>query len=173
MKVADIMTTEVHHCRVGDRLDCVAKSLWDHDCGALPVVDGRGRTVGMITDRDVCMAAYTTGRTLAAITVTCASSHGVHSVTPDDSIEHAESVMKMHRVRRLPVIDIGGNLIGILSLADIARHAHPSAPPAPGAEVTDALDSERVASTAAAVFRSHNPHAHAMNLHTLVGLRDR
>jgi CBS-domain-containing membrane protein len=167
------MTTEVHHCRVGDTLERVAQNLWDHDCGALPVVDRHGQTVGMITDRDVCMAAYTTGRPLATIPVMVAASHGVHSVTPDDSIEHAESVMKMHRVRRLPVIDIGGNIVGMLSLADVVRHAHPSAPPPPPAEVADALDADRVASTLAVLFRSHDPRAHPMNLHTLVGVRGR
>lgn len=170
MRVADIMTTEVHRCLVGETLDRVAKRLWEHDCGALPVVDGRGRTVGMVTDRDICMAAYTTGKALADIPVTTAASHGVCSVTPEDSIEQAESVMKMHRVRRLPVLDIGGNLVGMLTLADIARHAHPSTPPA---EIPDALDSERVACTAAAVYRPHDPHAHPINLHTLVGVRGR
>jgi CBS-domain-containing membrane protein len=59
MKVADVMTMEVHRCLASDRLDRVARSLWEHDCGALPVVDPHGKTIAMVTDRDVCMAACT------------------------------------------------------------------------------------------------------------------
>jgi CBS domain-containing protein len=155
MKVADVMTTEVQRCLASDRLDCVARMMWEHDCGALPVVDGRGRTISMITDRDVCMAAYTTGRPLHAIPVTAAASHGIHSVSPDDSIADAECVMKMHRVRRLPVIDVGGNLVGMISLADVLRHAGASAEGGEGG-----LDPDHLAATVCAVFRSHDLPGH-------------
>jgi CBS domain-containing protein len=105
MKVAEVMTTDVHRCFASDRLDRVARTMWEHDCGALPVVDRRGRTIGVVTDRDICMAAYTTGGSLDAIPVTSAASRTIHSVAPDDSIADAEAAMTMYRVRRLPVID--------------------------------------------------------------------
>ena len=56
--VAQVMTRKVHTCRRGDTLHRAARLMWDHDCGAVPIVDERGHTVGMITDRDICMAVY-------------------------------------------------------------------------------------------------------------------
>ncbi len=127
--VADVMTPRVYTCRVSDTLDCAALLMWDHDCGAIPIVDRRGHVVGMVTDRDICMAAYTRGEPLRQIPVTVAGSRSVHSVPPDASLAWACEVMKRHRVRRLPVIDVGGNLAGMLSLADLVRDAQSSSEP--------------------------------------------
>jgi len=149
--VADIMTPRVHACRATDTLEHAARLMWDHDCGAIPIVDARGRAIGMITDRDVCMAAYIQGRPLGQIPVTVAGARRIHSVRPDASLAVAQETMKMHRVRRLAVIDLGGNLVGMLSLADIARVARSSRDP------RDPLHVEQVASTLAEVFRSHAP----------------
>ncbi len=145
--VSDLMTPTVHHCREHDSLHQVAGAMWDHDCGALPVIDDDGRTLGMVTDRDVCMAAYTRGESLQRIPVTVAASSAAHSVRPETEIAVAEAVMRMHRVRRLPVIDIGGNLVGILSLLDLLRNARRPI------ERDDALGYEKVAATLAAVYR--------------------
>jgi len=147
-KVAsDLMTREVHHCRVSDRLDRVAGVMWDYDCGSMPVVGDDGRTVGIVTDRDICMAAYTRAQPLREIPVTVAASRAAHSVRPDTPIGVVEAVMRMHRIRRLPVLDIGGNLVGFLSLADIVRHARASI------EEDDALGFEKVAATLGSVYR--------------------
>ena len=73
----------------------------------------------MITDRDLCMAAYTTGRTLSDLHVHDAMSRELHKCRPGDSIEDAEALMQRAQVRRLPVVDHGGQLAGILSLADV------------------------------------------------------
>ena len=69
MKVAELMTRSVLAAHPQDSLARAAQMMWDHDCGALPVIDDSGRVLGMITDRDVCMAAYTQGRPLAEIPV--------------------------------------------------------------------------------------------------------
>lgn len=145
--VSDLMTRTVYHCRSRDDLHRVAGAMWDHDCGALPVVDDAGRTVAMVTDRDVCMAAYTRGEALQRIPVTVAASHAAHSVGPETEVAVAEAVMRMHRVRRLPVLDIGGNLVGVLSLLDILRNARRPI------EEDDGLGYENVAATLAAVYR--------------------
>ena len=153
MLVSDIMTTRVHRCRTRDTLERAAQLMWDHDCGALPIEDERGHTVGVVTDRDICMAAYTQGKPLGAIPVTVAGSRSVHSVRPDTKVEVAEAVMEMHRIRRLPVIDIGGNLVGMLSLADIVRCAHAQ----PVHEANDGLGAERIVSTLESVYRPAAP----------------
>jgi CBS-domain-containing membrane protein len=130
--------------------------MWDHDCGSLPIADHRGHIIGMVTDRDICMAAYTQGRPLREIRVTVAGSAPVHSVPPDASIAFAYQVMKMHRVRRLPVIDRGGNLVGMVSLGDIVRRARHAS----GLDVD--LDAEQIMSMLAEVCRSSVPHLAAV-----------
>lgn len=124
MKVAELMTRSVLAAHPQDSLARAAQMMWDHDCGALPVIDDSGRVLGMITDRDVCMAAYTQGRPLAEIPVEIAASRSAFVVSEEESIENAEAEMRRHQVRRLPVVDASGHLSGILSLGDLARHLH-------------------------------------------------
>jgi CBS-domain-containing membrane protein len=77
----------------------------------------------MITDRDICMAAYTRGARLAEIDVASVMSHDLHVCAPEQSVAEAENLMRLDQIRRMPVVDRGGTLIGILSLADVAREA--------------------------------------------------
>ena len=65
--------------------------MWDHDCGCAPVVDGHGRLAGIITDRDICMAAYTQGMPLEAIPVERAMSARVVSCMRGDDLEDRAS----------------------------------------------------------------------------------
>ena len=124
MKVEQLMTKDVHTCRPTDTLDVVAQILWDRDCGALPVVadDDSGRVVGMITDRDVCMAAYTQGRALKEVEVGSAMSSPVVVCAPSSLVQEALESMGSAQVRRLPVVDDANHLLGLLSLADVARN---------------------------------------------------
>lgn len=124
MVVDELMTRDVHTCRPHDSLAEVAGTLWDHDCGCAPVVDAEGRVVAMITDRDICMAAYTRGLPLGAMRVASAASRGVIAAHKGQDVEAAELLMRKHRVRRLPVVDAMGKPVGILSLNDLARRSH-------------------------------------------------
>jgi CBS domain-containing protein len=123
MKVEQLMRHGVLCCHPDDTLSAVARIMWEHDCGCVAVRDTDGRVIGMITDRDVCMAAYLQGGPLGALRVSSAMSKQLFSCRPDDSVADAEGVMREHRVRRLPVIDAGGRVVGILSLNDIATEA--------------------------------------------------
>ncbi len=125
MRVEQLMSKDVSSCDAEDSLNEAAAILWERDCGAVPVVAraSQGRVVAMITDRDICMAAYTTGRPLTALHVYDAMSRSLHTCEPGDTVADAEAVMREHQVRRLPVVDDAGNLAGILSLADLARAA--------------------------------------------------
>src|SRR5690606_28351921 len=67
MQVRELMTRDVQVCGPRDDLNRAAQIMWDHDCGVVPVVDSERRPIGMVTDRDVCMAAYTQGKPLSAI----------------------------------------------------------------------------------------------------------
>jgi CBS domain-containing protein len=123
MKVQDLMTREVGACRPFAGADEGARIMWERDCGAVPIVDQEGRVVAMVTDRDLCMAALTQGRTLSEIRVSSAMSRSLWCCRPEDDVAHAEAVMKARKVRRLPVVDAEGKLVGILSLSDLAREA--------------------------------------------------
>jgi predicted transcriptional regulator len=92
------------------------------NCGALPVVDA-GRTVAMLTDRDICLALAREDRRPSDMRVDEAMSKGVHFLGADDAIGRALQLMRRWRVRRLPVLGKDGSLKGILTLNDIALRA--------------------------------------------------
>ena len=125
MLVENLMSRQVQSCHVGDSLAHAAELMWQHDCGAVPVCcgDGTPHVVGVITDRDICMSALFSGRPLNDLRVNEAMSKSVTAVRPSDSLAQAERVMRDAHVRRLPVIDHDGGLIGMISLADLAREA--------------------------------------------------
>lgn len=122
MKIRDLMTIDVRTCSPADALSHAAAIMWDADCGCVPVVDAAQRVIGLITDRDVAMAAYFQQRCLDEITVDSAMSHDVVTCSPDDSPDSAELTMQDRRIRRLPVVDETGKLVGLISLADLAYH---------------------------------------------------
>jgi CBS domain-containing protein len=126
MKVDQLMTRNVRACEPDDPLSAAAKIMSEQDCGCVPVVshgDGRPTLVGMITDRDVCMAAYTQGQPLRAAKVKSAMTTSLCTCRPTDAISVALRVMRTNQLHRLPVVDADDHLVGILSLADVAREA--------------------------------------------------
>jgi CBS domain-containing protein len=123
MNIGKLMTRDPAMCGPHDTLHRAAELLWERDCGVVPVVDGERRPIAVITDRDICMAAYTQGRPLGSILVSSAASRSVVVVREGDPFDVAESLWQAHRIRRLPVVDADGRLVGILSLNDVARRA--------------------------------------------------
>ena len=121
MKVAELMVEEVTACSPDDALNRAAQIMWENDCGCVPVVDRAARLIAMLTDRDVCMAAYTRGGTLKEIKVSAAMSSELFACRPDDDLLEAQKMMREQQVRRIPVSDDSGRLVGILSLNDVAR----------------------------------------------------
>jgi CBS domain-containing protein len=123
MHIKEIMSQPVITCPTSSTLDQAARLMWEFDCGIIPVVNDDGRLAGVVTDRDICMAAYTQGRALNAIATPVAMAKQVLAIHEDDSIEHAEALMSDNQVRRLPVIDGDGRPVGLVSLNDLARLA--------------------------------------------------
>jgi CBS domain-containing protein len=123
MYVEKLMTTEVKTCSPDDTLQRPAQLMWENDCGFLPVVDSEERVVGVITDRDICMAAYTRGVPLGGASVASAMSPDVYSCSPHATLPYVEELMRTHRIRRVPVVDALGRLVGIVTLGDLARRA--------------------------------------------------
>lgn len=146
MRVSDLMKRDVHCCGADDTLAQAAAVMWDHDCGCVPVVSPERVVIGMLTDRDVCMAALTTGQRLSELRVSRSMARTVKLVRPEESVERAERIMWESQVRRLPVVDGARRLVGIISLNDIARHLEPSI-----GGTTNGLSGEAIALTLAAV----------------------
>lgn len=121
MKVSKLMHRDVITCRATDFLDVPAQLMWDHDIGGVPVIDDEGHVSGMITDRDICMAALTQGQPPRAIPVALAMSRHVFACTADESIADVERTMRQRQIRRMPVIDGEHRPVGMVTLNDIAR----------------------------------------------------
>ena len=123
MKVQDVMTKGVESCGRNTNLAAAAMIMWRMDCGAVPVVsDDRREVVGMITDRDICVAAATQHKRADEIRVGEIISGTVYKVRPGDDIRAALEAMRSERVRRLPVVGPAG-LLGIISINDIVLAA--------------------------------------------------
>ncbi|MDQ3035649.1 MAG: CBS domain-containing protein [Myxococcota bacterium] len=146
MRVHEIMTSAPTTVTPEDTLYTAARAMWSHGVGVLPVVDGEGRVTGMITDRDICMSAMIQEERLEKIEVATAMSPIVHAVRADDTVRSAEILMKRHQVRRLPVLNQGGTLLGIVSIDDLAVAAVVRAP-----EHLPGLSADDIATTLAAV----------------------
>lgn len=130
MKVRKLMSRAVATCRTHDTLERAAQLMWERDVGAVPVVDVDGRVVGIVTDRDICMATYTRGAPPAAIGVAATMAAPVRTCRADDNLHDVEHQMAQHQVRRMPVVDDAGCPIGMISINDIARAAGRDVSPA-------------------------------------------
>jgi CBS domain-containing protein len=128
--VADVMRTPAVCCRLGDSLHRVAQLMWEHDVGALVVLDDAGRACHVITDRDVCMGAYTQGVALWASHVGSVKPGPIVSCSVDAGVVEVRHLMQEHGVRRIPVLDAAGGVVGVVGLGDLVREATINAPKA-------------------------------------------
>ena len=150
LTVGELMQTSVKTCRADESLNRAAQIMWDHDCGVVVVVDDDQRAVAIITDRDICMAAYTQDLPLSKMLVESAMSRQPRCCAAHDPLSVAESIMQAEQIRRLPVTDRDGRLLGLLSLSDIARHLDTHT-----AGATD-VSGEELAATLCAICRPHS-----------------
>lgn len=127
MLLHDVMTRGVVTCRADDSLERATQLMWEHDLGFLPVVDRDDRVIGVITDRDILMAAYTRGTSLRGLLVESTMARVPITCTVHDEPPQIEHRMAEYQVRRLPVIDASGKVVGVVTLSDLARasmHGH-------------------------------------------------
>ncbi len=121
MRIQEVMTESPQACRLGDSANEAARIMWERDCGVVPIVDHEGRVAGIVTDRDICMAAYFQGAPLKHIPVTSIMSPDVTTCSRDADLCDAERLMQERQIHRVPVVDDRGCLVGMLSLSDVAR----------------------------------------------------
>ena len=121
MNVESVMTRDPKTCTTSDTLHRAANLMWETDCGVMPVLDEAGLLRGIVTDRDVCMAVYTQGKPAHEITVESVMSKLLFTLAPTDSVATAAQLFKERQVRRAPVVNGIGSLVGILSISDIVH----------------------------------------------------
>lgn len=122
MKAAEFLVArKLVTCSPSSTLEDAARLMWENDVGALPVVDGDHRPVAMVTDRDICMAALTQRVALWDSHVSTAMSRRVLTCHADTPIADVELMMRDAQIRRVPVVDAQGRLVGIVTLGDIVH----------------------------------------------------
>jgi CBS domain-containing protein len=131
MKVRDVMIMTPASCGAEINLGAAVEILWNRNCGFLPVINAQGKVIGVVTDRDICIALGTRNRLPEAITVGEVISGKVFACRPDDDLRTALAIMGQEKVRRLPVINADGMLEGILSMDDVVLHAEAGSPGRP------------------------------------------
>ena len=156
MLVNQLMTKNVSSCHRKNNLAELAEMMWNQRCGALPILDGSGRVLGIVTDRDICIALGTRNIKASDVLAQDVSPPGYFSCRPDDDARDALRTMATQEVGRLLVVDDAGQLAGILSIDDIIFRA--------GGGRSDLNDRE-IIDTIAAIReeRIHQPDAFTQN----------
>src|SRR5688500_5240461 len=124
MKISEMMTRNVFTVSPDDRLIEAAGLMRLHDVGVLPVVGENNKVVGMVTDRDIVLRGVADGVDPHTMKVSEAMSVGSITVSQDQTVDEAAELMQRYQIRRLPVLDAAGTVVGIVSLGDVAVDAH-------------------------------------------------
>jgi CBS domain-containing protein len=151
MNASDVMKRDVHTCSIDDSLESVARVMWEHCCGCVPLVDADGKAVAMITDRDIAMAAYLQGKPLHEIPARSAASRVLTTVYESTPLEVIETRMADWQVRRIPVVDSADRIVGLVALSDIVTHGQP------GGRRVSGVSAETVAKTLRAICEDRCP----------------
>jgi len=120
--IRELMTKEPHALASGATVMEAARLMRDEDMGIVPVVDG-DKLVGTVTDRDIAIRVVAEGRSPETVTVGEIASRELVTIDPQQELDEALRLMARHHVRRLPVVEEDGKLVGIVAQADIARNA--------------------------------------------------
>jgi len=124
VKIHELMVSKVETIRPEAPLAEAARMMKQREIGFLPITNPTtGALDGVLTDRDICMAALAQQKPLTEIHVRDAMTQSVRTCSHDTDLSTAHAIMREHKVRRLPVTDGGGKLVGVLSLDDLARAA--------------------------------------------------
>ena len=121
-KVHEVMTDRPRCVTAETTVSEAARLMKSEDVGSLPVLDGEKLT-GIVTDRDIVLQAVAEGKDPSGMPVRAVASSELVKVNADEDLASALQLMASHQVRRLPVVDDEGALVGILAQADVARDA--------------------------------------------------
>jgi CBS domain-containing protein len=123
LRVEDVMTHNPQCCSPDDDLATVANVMWDLDVGCVPIVGDGRRIAGMVTDRDIAMAALLNGKALHELRVSNVMAKQIVTANLGDRLRTVQELMRKSKVRRVPVVDGDKKVVGIVSLHDLVRAA--------------------------------------------------
>jgi len=125
MKVTELMTPDPACCTPQTKLTDVARMMAENDCGEIPVVTSREdrKPIGVITDRDIVVRTLGAGDDPMQKTAGDCMTTPCITVTPETTLVECCDVMEQNQIRRVPVVDDGGRLVGIVALADVTKCA--------------------------------------------------
>jgi CBS domain-containing protein len=132
-----IMTANPCSIDAGKTVDYAAQMMRDEDVGLAPIVEG-DRLIGTLTDRDIAIRVVAEGKDPASTQVRDVASKQVVTLDPQQELDEALRLMATHQVRRLPVVEEDGRLVGVVAQADIARHGDAKATGQVVEEISDA-----------------------------------
>lgn len=118
--IKDVMTSDPCTIDAGKSVAYAAKMMRDEDVGLAPIVEG-DKLIGMLTDRDIAVRVVAEGRNPDQVTVAEVASKQVVTIDPQQELDEALRIMAKHQVRRLPVVEEDGRLVGVVAQADVAR----------------------------------------------------
>jgi len=126
MRVQEVMMGSPAVCGPETNLGAAVEIMWNRNCGILPIVNAEQKVIGVVTDRDLCIALGTRNRLPAEITVGQVTRGAIYSCQAGDDIHTALETMAREKVRRLVVLNAHGEVEGILSMDDVVLHALPA-----------------------------------------------
>lgn len=141
MRVHELMTPCVASVAPGTPVQEAACTMAERDCGALPVIGENGVLVGMVTDRDIALRLVAQGRDAREAIVADCMTGQVFACYANESVTECMRQMARHQVRRMPIVDDRGHLVGVLAQSDLARHAGSHAQPESRWALTEVLRS--------------------------------
>ena len=121
--VQELMTSNPCSIDAHKSVAYAAKMMRDENVGLAPIVEGK-RLVGTVTDRDIAIRVVAEGKDPESTRVTEIASTDLVTVDPRQDLDEALRLMAKHQVRRLPVVEDDGRLVGVVAQADVARSAH-------------------------------------------------
>ena len=119
MKLQDVMSRTVATCRPEESLHRAAQLMWEGDFGCVVVVDAEDRPVGVLTDRDLCMAAWSQDKPLREIMAGTTMGQPVVTVSEGSTTAELHERLREHQLHRMPIVDANGRLVGIVSHSNL------------------------------------------------------
>jgi CBS domain-containing protein len=123
--IRDVMTSNPCSIDAEKSVAYAAKMMKEEDVGLAPIVEG-DKLVGMLTDRDIAIRVVAEGKNPDQTKVSEVASKQVVTIDPQQDLDEALRIMAKHQVRRLPVVEEDGRLVGVVAQADIAREGDDS-----------------------------------------------
>src|SRR5438093_6075773 len=122
--IQDVMTQNPCAIDADQPVSYAAKMMRDEDVGLAPIVEGN-RLIGTLTDRDIAVRVVAEGMDPQTVRAREVASTDVITIDPQQNLDEALTLMARHQVRRLPVVEEDGRLVGVVAQADVAEEAKP------------------------------------------------